>query len=87
MNNFNGDTNMNNCNIKKKMFATMINRILFIDEYDIAIIKLRRPIVFSQNVSAATLPTSDVPAGTNCMVIGWGKTHHDRKYLYNCTMS
>ena len=48
---------------------------------DIAIIKLRQPIVFSKNVYAATLPTSDIPADTNCTVIGWGKTHVDRKYL------
>jgi len=53
---------------------------------DIAIIKLRQPIVFSKNVYAATLPTSDIPADTNCTVIGWGKTHVDQfqKPYSNC---
>ena len=37
--------------------------------------------MFSKSVYAATLPTSDIPAGTNCTVIGWGKTNVDRKYL------
>ncbi|XP_033640586.1 trypsin-2-like [Asterias rubens] len=39
---------------------------------DITLLKLSSPVSFSDYVNTACLPTSDFPAGTNCVVTGWG---------------
>ena len=43
-------------------------------DYDVALIKLRKPIRFNNNVRPVSLPTRDFPPGTNCYVTGWGDT-------------
>ena len=43
-------------------------------DYDVALIKLREPIRFNNNVRPVSLPTRDLPPGTNCYVTGWGNT-------------
>ena len=40
---------------------------------DIALIKLKRPILFNSHVSPICLPNFDFPTGTTCYVTGWGK--------------
>ncbi|XP_028408920.1 transmembrane protease serine 9-like [Dendronephthya gigantea] len=44
-------------------------------DYDIALIKLRNPITYTERVKPICLPYSglDFSAGTNCYVTGWGK--------------
>ncbi|XP_071804691.1 trypsin-like [Asterias amurensis] len=39
---------------------------------DITLLKLSSPVSFSDYVNTACLPTSDFPAGSNCVVTGWG---------------
>ena len=43
-------------------------------DYDVALIKLRKPIRFTNDVRPVCLPTRDFPPGTNCYVTGWGAT-------------
>ena len=44
-------------------------------DYDIAIIKLKRPAVFHKRVHSICLPTieTNFPAGKSCFTTGWGK--------------
>ncbi|MBW3935403.1 serine protease, partial [Neisseria meningitidis] len=42
--------------------------------HDIMLIKLSQPAVFNQNVQPVALPESCAPAGTMCLVSGWGNT-------------
>merc|ERR1712121_262500 len=39
---------------------------------DIAMLKLEQPITFSDYISPACVATNDYPAGTTCVVTGWG---------------
>ncbi|XP_043822605.1 anionic trypsin-like isoform X1 [Dromiciops gliroides] len=41
---------------------------------DIMLIKLKTPAVLNTHVAAISLPTSCAPAGTECLISGWGKT-------------
>lgn len=41
---------------------------------DIMLIKLSSPAVLSSRVSAVALPSSCAPAGTQCLISGWGNT-------------
>ncbi|KAM7121067.1 anionic trypsin [Molossus nigricans] len=41
---------------------------------DIMLIKLSSPAVISGRVAAVSLPTSCAPAGTQCLISGWGNT-------------
>ena len=43
-------------------------------DYDVALIKLKEPIRFNNDVRPVCLPTRDFPPGTNCYVTGWGAT-------------
>uniref|UniRef100_A0A7M4EWL0 Transmembrane serine protease 5 n=1 Tax=Crocodylus porosus TaxID=8502 RepID=A0A7M4EWL0_CROPO len=45
-------------------------------DYDIALVKLRTPLRFSDAVHAVCLPPyhQDLPAGTACWISGWGYT-------------
>jgi len=43
---------------------------------DIALLKLKTPIVFNQWVQPVCLPFKPVAIGTECYVTGWGKTGH-----------
>ena len=45
-----------------------------VPDYDVALIKLRKPITFNNDVRPVYLPTKDFPPGTNCYVTGWGDT-------------
>ena len=45
-----------------------------VPDYDVALIKLREPITFNNDVRPVCLPTKDFPPGTNCYVTGWGAT-------------
>ena len=46
------------------------------DRYDVAVIKLDRPVSFEPHISPICLPEKleAVPAGTVAMVAGWGAT-------------
>ncbi|XP_008821183.1 chymotrypsinogen B [Nannospalax galili] len=46
---------------------------------DITLLKLAKPAVFSDTVSAVCLPSADddFPAGTLCATTGWGKTKYN----------
>ena len=46
-------------------------------DYDIAIIKLKRPAVFHKRVHSICLPNMETsfPAGKTCYATGWGKQH------------
>ena len=41
---------------------------------DVALVKLRDPINFNNNVRPVCLPTIDFAPGTNCYATGWGNT-------------
>lgn len=40
---------------------------------DIALFKLKKPVIFNNYVQPACLPSADIPVGTECYVTGWGK--------------
>jgi len=42
--------------------------------YDIALLKLRTPIEFSDEVKPICVDGHEVPSGTSCYVTGWGST-------------
>ena len=42
--------------------------------YDVAIIRLPRPLTFNDYVQPICLPSSPVAVGTNCVATGWGET-------------
>ncbi|KAG8537612.1 hypothetical protein GDO81_024214, partial [Engystomops pustulosus] len=44
--------------------------------WDIAVVRLKEPLVFNSNIQAITLPSASVqfPAGLKCKVSGWGHT-------------
>ncbi|KAJ7323445.1 Transmembrane protease serine 6 [Desmophyllum pertusum] len=44
------------------------------DDYDLALIKLQRPLVYNDRVRPVCLPELNFPADTNCYVTGWGAT-------------
>jgi len=41
---------------------------------DIAVLRLPSPLTFNNYVQPVCLPSSPIPAGTNCVVTGWGET-------------
>jgi len=43
-------------------------------EYDVALVKLARPVEYTEHIQPICLPTPDdqFPAGTPCLVAGWG---------------
>ena len=43
-------------------------------DYDVALIKLKKPIKFNNDVRPVCLPRKDFPLGTKCYVTGWGHT-------------
>ncbi|XP_020625594.1 plasma kallikrein-like [Orbicella faveolata] len=43
-------------------------------DYDVALIKLKKPITFNNDARPVCLPTKDFPPGTKCYVTGWGDT-------------
>jgi len=43
---------------------------------DIALLKLRTPVVFNKYVKPICLPKGNVPVGTECYITGWGKIVH-----------
>jgi len=43
---------------------------------DIAMFKLKKPVQVNKFVSPICLPKANVPAGSQCYITGWGKTHH-----------
>ena len=43
-------------------------------DYDVALIKLREPIKFNNDVRPVCLPTMEFPNDTDCYVTGWGYT-------------
>ncbi|EDO34065.1 predicted protein, partial [Nematostella vectensis] len=51
-------------------------------DYDVALIKLKRPAVFHKRVYSVCLPsvTANLTTGTKCYVTGWGKTAEGSPY-------
>jgi len=45
-------------------------------DYDIAILKLARPIQYNKYVQPVCLASSSISSGGNCYITGWGKTRH-----------
>lgn len=43
-------------------------------DYDLALIKHQRPLVYNNRVRPVCLPELNFPANTNCYVTGWGAT-------------
>lgn len=41
---------------------------------DIMLIKLKNPVQFSAQIAPIPLPTACAPAGTDCLISGWGNT-------------
>ncbi|XP_049642413.1 chymotrypsinogen B-like [Suncus etruscus] len=55
------------------------NYNMLTDRNDIKLLKLARPVRFSETVSTVCLPSADddFPAGTMCATTGWGKTKYN----------
>lgn len=43
-------------------------------DYDIMLIKLSSPAALTSRVSTISLPSACAPAGTQCLISGWGNT-------------
>ncbi|KXJ23514.1 Transmembrane protease serine 5 [Exaiptasia diaphana] len=48
-------------------------------DYDIALMKLKRSIRYTDKVRPVCLPRRNFPAGTNCYVTGWGDLFEGQK--------
>jgi len=46
--------------------------------FDIAVIRLSKPLEFNDYVQPVCIPTTPADAGTNCVAIGWGATAASR---------
>ena len=44
------------------------------NEWDIAVIRLPRPLTYNDYVQPVCLPSTPVADGTDCVVTGWGQT-------------
>jgi len=56
--------------------STMVHK-QYEDKYlhfDIAVLRLRKPLIFNDYVQPVCIPTTPPDAGTDCVAIGWGKT-------------
>jgi len=42
--------------------------------FDIAVIRLAKPLVFNNYVQPVCLPTTPPEGGANCFAVGWGVT-------------
>ena len=86
------DTNLvNRCNPKvlkvphetvilHEFYDTSIKRL----EHDIALIRLKQPLQFSETVQPICLPNDSLPdadnlVGQDVYVVGWGKTEHGKR--------
>lgn len=47
-------------------------------QYDIALLKLKAPLVLDNYVNVVCLPTGRFPAGTACYATGWGLDESNR---------
>jgi len=45
-------------------------------DYDIALFKLAKPVMYNTYVQPACMPSQDLAPGTECYITGWGKTRH-----------
>uniref|UniRef100_A0A8C5PPQ3 Transmembrane protease serine 5 n=1 Tax=Leptobrachium leishanense TaxID=445787 RepID=A0A8C5PPQ3_9ANUR len=72
--------------VRQNVPASAVKKIIYhqkYDErshdYDIAMMKLEKPLNFSDSVRPVCLPqyNQDFPAGTECWVSGWGHIHPD----------
>jgi len=61
--------------IKRVILHERYNRTLLAN--DIALLELKKDIVFNKDVSPICLPTADVKTGEICMTTGWGLTKGD----------
>jgi len=43
-------------------------------DFDVTVIELPYPLTFNDYVQPVCLPSTPVPAGTNCVATGWGLT-------------
>ena len=50
-------------------------------EFDIGLVKLKQPLVFSDTVQPIDLNYEDIPVGTWCNVTGWGLKSEDGLFL------
>ncbi|XP_073511372.1 transmembrane protease serine 5 [Phyllobates terribilis] len=52
-------------------------------DYDIALMKLEKPLNYSDSVRPVCLPQyeQDIPAGSECWISGWGHTHPDNTHM------
>ena len=54
--------------------ATLHERYVPGATYDVAVIRLPRPLRFNDYVQPVCLPSSPAAPGTNCIATGWGAT-------------
>jgi len=43
-------------------------------DWDVAVIRLPRPLTFNDHVQPVCIPSTPVADGTDCVVTGWGET-------------
>ncbi|KAM4650927.1 transmembrane protease serine 5 isoform 2-T2 [Discoglossus pictus] len=76
--------------LRQKTFASAVEKIIYHQkyedrshDYDIALMKLEKPLNYSDSVRPVCLPQYDqeLPAGTECWVSGWGYTHPDSTHM------
>lgn len=72
-----GDSNAQIRTIQHYVAHPLYNYNNIQDDYNIAVLRFARPLIFGANVRAIALPTqnSPVPYGENGHVTGWGFTH------------
>ncbi|KAG8569198.1 hypothetical protein GDO81_014294 [Engystomops pustulosus] len=52
-------------------------------DYDIALMKLEKPLIYSDSIRPVCLPQyeQELPVGSECWVAGWGHTHPDNTHM------
>jgi len=52
-------------------------------DWDVAVIRLPRPLTFNDHVQPVCIPSTPVADGTNCVVTGWGETQSTLNRIFS----
>ncbi|XP_072282341.1 transmembrane protease serine 5 isoform X4 [Pyxicephalus adspersus] len=76
--------------VRQKASVSAVEKIIYHQkyddrshDYDIALMKLEKPLNYSDSIRPVCLPQydQDLPAGAECWVSGWGHTHPDNTHM------
>lgn len=82
-----GTNSLNESGVKQDVIQIVIHESFKGLKNDVALVRLREDLTFSNSVSAIKLLQEEIPYGANVTISGWGKTSnvtpHSNKLKYN----